>query len=225
MQHHAYLYEGPVSLMPALADDACKRFNFEREQNPDVLVQQWEKFSIDEARELTQQASLKSASGRSLFVLGISSIASDAQQALLKLFEEPREGVIFVVLVPHGVVLPTLRSRFLDYPDRSFAEKKSPSEGASAASDFLASAYVKRSAWVTAFLKNDDEDMREQTRIFVNALESLLYDALPKAAEKSKQDILDGLTDIAHFRGYLADRAPSLKMILEHFAATLPQIK
>ena len=239
MQHHAYLYEGPVSRLPELADDAASRFNFEREHNPDVLVQQWEKFSIDEARDLTQQASLKSASGRSLFVLGISSIASDAQQALLKLFEEPREGIIFVVLVPHGIVLPTLRSRFLEYPSKTFAEKKSPSAAgrrgdasgdlfsateSSTAAEFLASSYTKRSAWVTAFLKNDDEDTREQARVFLNNLEAVLYMGLPKASDKSKQDILDGLTDIAHFRGYLADRAPSLKMILEHFAATLPKI-
>lgn len=220
MQHHAYLYEGPVSLLPELADDAASRFNFEREQNPDVLVQQWEKFGIEEARELTQQASLKSSSGRSLFILGISSITSEAQQALLKLFEEPQQGAIFVALLPHGIVLPTLRSRFLEYPEKLFAGD-TPS---SSATEFLASSYAKRSAWVTAFLKNDDEDTREQARNFVNALESLLYEALPKAAEKSKQDILDGLTDIAHFRGYLADRAPSLKMILEHFAATLPKI-
>ncbi|MBY0473408.1 hypothetical protein K2Q00_04000 [Patescibacteria group bacterium] len=243
MQHHAYVYEGPVSLLPKLADDAALRFDFKREQNPDVLVQQWEKFSIDEARELAQQASLKSVSGRSLFILGISSIASDAQQALLKLFEEPREGAIFVVLVPHGIVIPTLRSRFLDYPDKAFAKKtfaeRSPASlqgnrgrsaellsatETTAASEFLGSTYAKRSAWVTAFLKNDDEDTREQARVFLNNTEAVLYMGLSKASDKSKQDILDGLTDIAHFRQYLADRAPSLKMILEHFAATLPKI-
>lgn len=235
MQHHAYLYEGPVSLLQALADDAATRFNFEREQNPDVLVQSWEKFGIEEARELSQQAHLKSSSGKALFVLGISLITSEAQQALLKLFEEPQQGTIFVLLAPHGVLLTTLRSRFLSYPDGSFAEKTLSSaagqrgdasesilSASDSASEFLTSNYAKRSAWVTAFLKEDDEDVREQTRNFVNALEALLYEALPKS-EKNKQDILDGLTDITHFRQYLADRSPSLKMILEHFAATLPR--
>ncbi len=248
MQHHAYLYEGPISLLPELADEAASRFNFEREQNPDVLIEQWEKFGIEEARDLTQQASLKSSSGRSLFVLGISSITSEAQQALLKLFEEPQEGAIFVVLMPHGIVLPTLRSRFLDYPDKAFAKKtfaeRSPASlqgnrgrsaellsatETTAASEFLGSTYAKRSAWVTEFLKNDDEDTREQARVFLNNIEAVLYTCLvgrqvglSKASDKSKQDILDGLTDIAHFRQYLGDRSPSLKMILEHFAATLP---
>src|ERR1700748_691393 len=97
--HHAYLYEGPLSVLPQLADDACKRFNFERNpstslgaSNPDILIEQWEKFGIEEARELNQHASLKSTNGRSLFILGISSVTSEAQQALLKLFKEPRQG-------------------------------------------------------------------------------------------------------------------------------------
>ncbi len=217
-----------MALAEALADNAATRFNFQREQNPDVLVRQWEKFGIDEARELTQQASLKSTSGRSLFVLGISSITSEAQQALLKLFEEPNQGAIFVVLIPHGIVLPTLRSRFLPYPE---VLKTKADTGD--AKEFLASTYAKRSARVTAFLKNDDEDTREQTRTFVNGLESLLYAELQKLRRpegvgvptKASGDIIAGLTDIAHFRQYLGDRAPSLKMILEHFAATLPQIQ
>jgi hypothetical protein len=219
MQHHAYLYEGPLSVLPQLADNACERFDFKRGGNPDVLVRQWEKFGIDEARELTQQASLKSTSGRSLFVLGISSITSEAQQALLKLFEEPNQGAVFVVLIPHGTVLPTLRSRFLPYPETLKTKAETGD-----AKEFLSSPYAKRSAWVTAFLKNDDEDTREQTRTFVNGLESILYEALQKTKDGAKGELLAGLADISHFRQYLGDRAPSLKMILEHFAATLPKI-
>lgn len=187
--------------------------------NPDVLIQQWDKFGIDEARELNQHASLKSTGGRSLFVLGISSITSEAQQALLKLFEEPRQGAIFVVLMPHGTVLPTLRSRFLPYPE--ILKTKTETREAK---EFLSSGYAKRSAWITAFLKNDDEDVREQTRTFVNGLESVLYGALSNSADKAKREIVEGLGDVAHFRQYLGDRAPSLKMILEHFAATLPKL-
>jgi hypothetical protein len=215
MTHHAYLYEGPASLLERLASDACTRFNFVREHNPDVLVEQWEKFGIDEARQLSQQAMLKAATGRSLFVLGISGITSEAQQAMLKLFEEPRAGAIFVVLMPHGVLLPTLRSRFLEYP-----EVLEGAEAGSDAKEFLAAPYAKRSAWVTSFLK-DEEDARERTRVFLNELEAELYTKLSSGT----REIHEGLEDIAHFRGYVADRSPSLKMILEHFAATLPTLK
>ncbi len=231
--HHAYIYEGPMSLHEQLAFDACTRFQFERNpstalgaSNPDVHIEQWEKFGIDEARELSQQAALKSTGGRGLFVLSIAQITSEAQQALLKLFEEPVQGTIFVVLVPHGTLLPTLRSRFIEYPLLSAqipsatlqGKRERSAEGISATEEFLASSYAKRSAWVTAFLK-DEENVRERARDFLNEVETLLH---PKIAQK---DVREALADIAHFRNYLSDRAPSLKMILEHFAATLPQVK
>lgn len=213
--HHAYLYEGPLSLLPALADSACALFSFERENNPDVSVREWEKFGIDESRELSALASLKSASGRQLFVLGVSSMTSEAQQALLKLFEEPQEGAVFVLLAPHGSVLPTLRSRFLPYP-KELASAEAHGEVAS----FLGASYAERSKRIAELL--DDEDgVRERVRNFMNELEALLYARLGSGGK----DAVRGLSDLARFRGYLSDKAPSLKMILEHFAATLQQTK
>ncbi len=214
--HHAYVYEGPAALLGALATDARTRFGFEGAGTAEVQVELWEKFGIDESRALVTQTSLRSATGRALFVLGIVSITSEAQQALLKLFEEPQVGVVFVVLVPHGSLLPTLRSRFLEYPG-----KIAKSHADTAAAEFLSWPYAKRSAWVTAFVKKED-GAREQVRAFVDDLEAVLYaehQRLPTAPVRA------GLADVAHFRRYLADRAPSVKMILEHFAATLPTIK
>ena len=219
--HHAYVYEGPAALLQPLAEDACTRFGFTAGSNPDVHVESWEKFGIDESRALVMQTSLRSVGGRALFLLGIMSITSEAQQALLKLFEEPGEGVMFVVLVPHGTLLPTLRSRFLDYPHKGISGVEISSQEISTALEFLSWPYAKRSAWVTAFLKGDDDGVREKVRAFVNDIEVELY----KHLSKNPKEIGPALADVAHFRGYLADRAPSIKMILEHFAATLPTLK
>lgn len=215
--HHAYLYEGEAGVFPALVSDARARFGFEAEVNPDVHIQQWEKFGIDESRALVMQGSLRSMRGRALFVLSIMSVTSEAQQALLKLFEEPSEGVVFVVHMPHGVVLPTLRSRFLDYPEKISRFNLDVGEAA----EFLRWPYAKRSTWITAFLKGDDESGRDKVRVFVNGLEAELYTRL----QKNPKEIGPALADVAHFRQYLADRAPSIKMILEHFAATLPVLR
>lgn len=215
--HHAYVYEGSMTLLPGLAQDAGTRFGFEAAHNPDVHVEQWEKFGIDESRALVAQTSMRSVSGRALFVLGIASITSEAQQALLKLFEEPQVGALFVVLVPHGTLLPTLRSRFLEYPEKISRVNLAMS---TEAVEFLTWPYAKRSAWITAFLKGEDEGVREKVRVFVNELEQVLY-----TKSGTGPAVREALEDIAHFRGYLADRAPSIKMILEHFAATLPIVK
>lgn len=212
--HHAYLYEGPLALLPALAKRAREGFGFTGEHNPDVSVRQWEKFGIDESRELAEVASLRSASGRQLFVLGVSSITTEAQQALLKLFEEPQKGAIFVLLAPYGSLLPTLRSRFLPYPEEIPLGERSPE-----AAEFLASAYKKRSDMIVELL-DEEEGARERVRSFLDALEAALY---ARVTSDPSPDIRAGLADIAQFRGYLADKAPSLKMLLEHLAATLPR--
>ena len=173
--HHAYIYEGSQSQLRALSASAKKLFGFESDAStasPDVHIYEWEKLNIDEARELAAEASFKSTSGLALYVLGAGSISHDAQQALLKLFEEPQEGSMFVLLVPPGMLISTLRSRFVEYP-----EKIEEAEGTSApASTFLKSAYKERSAQISALLK-DDEGAKERVREFLNSLEKLLHTA------------------------------------------------
>jgi DNA polymerase III delta prime subunit len=235
--HHAYFYEGPLSLLLALAADAKQLFNFPDEHSPDVSVQTFEAFGIDEARELAQQSSFKTVSGRSLTIIGASSITSEAQQALLKLFEEPVAGAIFILLMPHGALLPTLRSRMLVFEwerkeiagqnslgaTRGLFGKQFAEASEQQILSFLKAPYKTRSAEIVALLK-DDEGTKERAREFMNALEAALYVELQKSAEPLKKEILQGLADIATMRDYLADRAPALKMLLEHLAATLPKI-
>lgn len=225
--HHAYIYEGPMSLHQQLVADACEQFGFVNPPiggNPDVVVRMWEKFGIDDSRALIDLAMLKSTSGRALFVLAIAQITSEAQQALLKLFEEPSEGTMFVLLVPHGTLLPTVRSRFLEYPQQGSTLLASARSNLAEAKEFLASTYAKRSAWVTEFLK-DEENVRERAREFLNEVEATLYGRMQVEQGPTLLEVREALADIAHFREYLSDRAPSLKMILEHFAATLPTLK
>jgi hypothetical protein len=208
--HHAYLYEGSQSLLQALAADARKRFDFPEMHSPDVHVREFEKFGIDESRWLTDVGALKSAGGRALFVIGVASITSEAQQALLKLFEEPQEGSIYVVLLPHGVLLPTLHSRMLVYPGVLESE-----ESNNDAKKFLKSSNKERSDFIAKLLK-DDEGEKERARDFVNALEVELHKKIKDAKAR------EGLADIAKVRDYLRDRSPSLKMLLEHLATALP---
>lgn len=216
--HHAYFYEGSLSAFGGYKNN-LKPF----------WARKFEHFGVDDARELRALASLKHDRG-SLFLIGAASITSEAQQALLKLFEEPQEGTVFVLLVPHGVLLPTLRSRMLEYEFKGIAfDQCRTSDVPHIAKEFLAWPHKQRSDWVATFLKparpndsgrsgGDEDGIRERVRDFVNGLEVELY------KQKTTKEIREGLQDIAHFRQYLSDRSPSLKMILEHFAATLPKI-
>jgi hypothetical protein len=211
MEHHAYIYEGPLPLPLALADDAKARFKF-GEHSPDLHVREFEKFGIDESRWLSATASLRSASGRALFVVGVGSMTSESQQALLKLFEEPQQGVVFVLLVPYGTVQPTLRSRMLPYPTVLDGV-----ESGGDAAKFLKADGKSRSDFITKLLK-DDEGVKERVRELLAGCEALL---IPKIADPK---VRGGLEDIQKVRSYVGDRSASLKMLLEHLAVSLPKL-
>ncbi|MES2203366.1 MAG: hypothetical protein V4474_03540 [Patescibacteria group bacterium] len=195
--HHAYYIEGA----PAQYEEykaALKPF----------WAKKFERFGVDDARALITLASLKNLQETTYF-LAIVSITTEAQQALLKLLEEPQEGTTFVMLLPHGMLLPTVRSRMMAYPGQLEAQKTA---GAGA---FLKSTGKARSDLIAKMLK-DDDDTKERVRAFVDALELELHKKVKDPAARK------GLEDIAIVRDYLRDRSPSLKMLLEHLAMALP---
>lgn len=196
--HHAYYIEGPLSAFEAY-----------KEKVRPFYAREYERFGIEEARELQNIASLKNYTD-SIFLLGIASLTSEAQQAMLKLFEEPQQGTQFVLMVPHGALLPTLKSRMMEYP-----EQLDTSAETAGAGKFLKLSGKDRSDFIAKLLK-DDEGTKERVRDFVNELEAVLHKKIgePKARQ--------GLQDIAMVRNYLQDRSPSLKMLLEHLAVALP---
>jgi DNA polymerase III delta prime subunit len=211
--HHAYLYEGSQSAQEALVASARKLLGFQDVGDPDVHIYVWEKLNIEEARNLSIEASLKPVSGRALFILAAGSISTDAQQALLKLFEEPQAGTTFILLVPKGSLMPTLRSRFAEYP-----EAVAVAEGSNTfATKFLKSASKDRSAEVTKLLK-DEEGVKERVRDFLASLEAVFYKKIKDKEARA------ALSEIALVRGYVGDRSASLKMLLEHLAAVLPTV-
>lgn len=197
MTHHAYLYEGSLSSFRAL-----------KEELHPYVAQKFDRFSIDDARELIAMAALKLV-GEATFLIAFSSTTTEAQQALLKLLEEPQPGASFVFVVPHGILLPTVRSRMMEYVFES--QKQNTSE----AKKFLQANGKGRSDMIAALLK-DDEGVKERARDLVDALEAELSKGMQDPAVRR------GLEDVAKVRDYLRDRSPSLKMLLEHLALSLP---
>lgn len=204
MKHHAYYIEGSASQFEA----------YKTELKP-FWANKYERFGVDESRELIALASLKNFN-EAVFLISAASITSEAQQALLKLFEEPQQGTTFVLLAPHGALLPTLRSRMLPYQELSTVAKNS-SPQTFEAGKFLKMAGKERSDFIAKMLK-DEEGTKERVRDFIDALEVQCVSAGFLRNARGRE----ALQDIATVRDYLGDRAPSLKMLLEHMALSLP---
>jgi len=84
----------------------------------DVSDTYYEKFGIDEVRELTRQAYLQPSSGeQQCLVCRTTFITHEAQNALLKILEEPPAATFITFVVPPSCsLLPTLQSRFFVLP-------------------------------------------------------------------------------------------------------------
>ncbi len=70
-----------------------------------------EDFKIEDAKEVIAEA-YKSEENTKTLILGAKSFTIPAQNALLKILEEPPKNIVFVLLAPNkSTFLPTVRSR------------------------------------------------------------------------------------------------------------------
>jgi DNA polymerase III delta prime subunit len=210
--HHAYaLVEAKVEHLLALLK---KHHNIEKQGNPDFFHEKYETFGIDESRKLKELHVSKSfsAGSKRIFVLEFSSITHEAQNSLLKIFEEPHEDTHFFIIIPSSsILLPTLRSRLNIIEARSSESSESP-DRLTEAQKFLKLGLKEKIEFVDDLAKqiSDDEIPKSDAVEFLAALEIIL-------AENPEKNIR-ALKAILKARDYMNDRSPSVKQLLEFVA-------
>ena len=213
--HHAYAFEGEKSdvaseLLKFLAED----FGVEIKNNPDFSFQEFETFTIDDGRALQERHGRRAIAGKKIFIIYTRFMTSEAQNSLLKIFEEPSAGAHFFLIMPNTqVLLPTLRSRLVvvdhvaqDSEVLSGGSKPKNSEIGDLVKKFLATDAVGRLALVKNIIEEKDKGRAID---FVTALEQTL-------AVRLNVQNAEALNEILMVKKYLHDRAPSVKLLLEH---------
>ena len=111
--HHANVIISREDCKDFVFDILKKDLNFDIKANPDFLMIENESFGIDDARNLEKWAIGKPLLGETkVFFIITKSITFEAQNALLKVLEEPPLGTyIFIKLENGGGLLPTFISR------------------------------------------------------------------------------------------------------------------
>ena len=217
--HHAYLIEGDRAkqysdIVAFLENDVV----FPVHGNPDYWYGEYDRLGIDDGRALRDMQTKRAVSGdMRVFVIAANSITNEAQNTLLKMFEEPREGVHFFFLLPSAnMLLPTLRSRLFVVSDTY--NIGSIEAQAVDVEKFLQGKIDVRLKLVEPIIKEKD---KEKTLQLLNGIEKYIHDN-----NLYKDPIIAGISkDILNFRAYLRGSAPSVKMILEYIMLALPQIK
>lgn len=219
LDHHAYFIHSFENAVEKVKDFLKKKFGFEHKQNPDFFHEKYETLSIDESRKIKELHASKSflEGSRRIFIIESANITHEAQNSLLKIFEEPHEYTHFFLIMPSvNVLLPTLRSRLHIIQSE---DRVATSEALSTAKKFLALSKKDKVAFVDDIAKDISDEKAEKSQAieFLSALEVLIY---KKDGLKSK-DSVRALEAIAKARDYMNDRSPSIKQLLEYVALSL----
>lgn len=208
---------------------AREQLGMKIENNPDVVVLRYGLLAVEDARGVTEVVTSAPFAGEhKVIIISASRAYHEAQNALLKLFEEPpRETYLFLVLPTLGSLLPTLRSRVqvLKHKARStsrqLADETNTKHEISPAEEFLKATKEKRSALIKKLTSGKDEEerreLREEALAIVNGIEAVAYRSLTSVEYTAL------LSDIAILREHLYDRSAPVKMIMEHLSLVIPR--
>lgn len=191
----------------------------ERAGNPDLFLIETDSFSVDESRVLREKAALRAFSGeKRFFILVFTSATPEAQNALLKILEEPPTGAYFFILVPSvDILLPTVRSRLFLISGEVSADGKSSID----VRKFISATPGARLKMLEPLFKRASDDktkpeaLKEARQFLHGVVEALRNDL------HTQKKVPHGLDEAMRAGSYLHDRSPSIKMLLEYLAVSI----
>lgn len=225
MAHHAYVTEGTAESARGAVDAFLTgERGFARASDPDIERYAFAQLSVDDARRIQERASRSAAGGNGkAIVVSALRFFHEAQNALLKIFEEPPPGATFVLIVPRaGALLPTLRSRLRPLPGGAPAHD----EPHPLAAAFLAADGAGREKLVGKLAdaaKADQDEQKQRARAEALAFVEGLVRAVRAREGKLEPAQYQAFMKDAHaFLPILSERSAPLKPILEHLRLVIP---
>lgn len=205
--HHAILIDNDPSTTVTLLRDELKF----KDNDPDIIWTSFESIGIDEARsiiELALTAPINKAKKK--IIISAGSITREAQNGLLKLFEDPNPQVEFIIAFENAhSLLPTLRSRLLVVKGIRTGAVIGPDP-----IEFLGLSLSSKMTEVDRIVARfKDSGSRQEARRFLQTLLTEL-ECDPKAN-------LDGIRAIGSALSYIDDKGASLKLLLESVALSV----
>lgn len=207
--HHAYLLVGDrASSKSFLTDFLSDQLNISILGNSDVRIISVGSLSIDFVRDIKVSEEFKAfGDKKKIFIIETDFITEEAQNALLKIFEEPTKDTHFFVSISQDIILPTLRSRMQIINIKDLSQKSTKT---------LPTSILDRMKKVKSIVDDiSDENQTKQSAIdFINNIEVDLYKS---GVEKNYKALV--LCEQA--RKSLYDRGAPIKIILESLVLSI----
>jgi DNA polymerase III delta prime subunit len=187
--------------------------------HPDFSYHRFESLGIKESRQLRQEQTGAPVAGhRRLVVIQFVSATPEAQQALLKVVEEPAPGTTWFFLTPAPEeLLPTLLSRV--WRLELTGEKKQ--EIPASTLQFIKAGYAERLAQIEKLVKK--EEKRSLALELVDGLGDWARATLDLANLTPGWKL--ALKELTQVRTYLSDKAATVRLLLEHLALVWPSVE
>ncbi len=212
--YHAYLIEGEVIQTEIILKEFLVSRGVDIQDSACLQIENYESLNIEKAKLLKSYQSERSSCGNDkYFIITATGINHEAENALLKVFEEPTEGVHFFFILPKVDILPdTLRSRAHTIHTNIYT------------TDIFVKNFIKQNinerfksiTEVVALYKNSDTSgpLREYAINILDHLEKIIYEKNGKVI----QDDVFKYEEILKARKNLSLPGSAVKMILEHIA-------
>lgn len=219
--HHAYLIEGARDTLLPEVFSFLESIDVKTSGNPDfynIFIDSVKMKDTEYLRSLMSQKIFnEEATAKKIFILSLNNFLVDAQNSLLKVFEEPTPNTHFFVIAPDiSIFLPTVISRF-----QVISTKGENKEDLKNAESFIEMKLSARIDFLKEFLKDKDEEneemsMEDSTRAkanrFLDAVETVLHN---KDVSSINPAIFDHIFKV---RQFLRQPGSSSKTLLESVA-------
>lgn len=220
--YHTYIVAGdPVTDPLVIRDELQKREEMSRDGG-DFLFQIYDSLTVADSTFLKGWHSEGNVNtGKRICIIGAKAINREAENALLKMLEEPQSGTHFFIVVPEPEMLAeTIRSRA-----HILKMDIGTSRSSTSARAFISASPEKRLLVIDELIKSHKDDetsggLRYDALQLLSDIERTLY---KERFIKNKTDTHLGklLEEIGMLRGHLGLPGASVKMILEHLALVI----
>ncbi|MBS3923545.1 MAG: hypothetical protein KGZ37_10435 [Nitrosarchaeum sp.] len=233
--HHAYLLLGNRDFLLPKVMELIEGLGTTTVSNPDFFKLEIDTFKIEDARTLKSLTSEKTfGSGedtKKVFVIAANQFLLEAQNTLLKIFEEPRENVHFFIISPNvQTFVPTLLSRFfvIKNAEEGLPHACGSPSFAGADNPFLNMNLAQRIEFIKNMLAEPKEEDEEESAgdsprtvalNLLNSIEGSLYQKFLNN-KFTKLEVFEHIFKVRH---NLRQPGSAPKMLLESVALAIPE--
>lgn len=221
--HHALIITGSPQASFAWIQSSLESQGVSFQGNPDVYILRDEQFLTAFLEPLQSYLTSTKVSHDRYVLLVFEQVATDVQNKLLKIFEEPQEGTHLILMVPDiEKIIPTIRSRSEHIVYRGM----SSSANNLSVTDFLKGTVVERFALIESWVKNKKEEenaLKSELSRFCHNLEQELWSRYQHHQLNDEKNVEELFSDLRLAQQMISARGMSHRLVLDYLALRCPE--